>query len=66
MEEMAAMEGRLSDRIDATNVRIGHTNERLDQTNERIDTTNQNLQAQLAQHRKDVSEDVRKILSEMA
>ena len=29
---------------------------------ERIDTTNGNIQAQLAQHRKDVSEDVRRIV----
>ncbi len=73
LEEMSAMEGRLGGRIDATNERIDATNERIDATNERIDatnaridTTNQNMQAQLAQHRKDVSEDVRKILSEMA
>ena len=31
--------------------------------NERIDTTNENVQAQLAQHREDVSEDVRKIVT---
>lgn len=39
-------------------------NGRIDETNARIDTTNQNMQAQFAQHRKDVADDVRKILKE--
>ena len=42
----------------------GRLNERIDAMGTRIDTTNENMQAQLAQHRIDISSDVRRLFEE--
>ena len=43
-----------------------HVDQRIDETDKKIDeglkTTNENVQAQIAQHRKDVAADVKKIV----
>ena len=52
--------------IDGVNNRIGkleiHMVGRIDDLQKQLNTTNGNMQVQLAQHRKDMSSDVRKII----
>lgn len=55
--DMREMESRLNERIDGLQAEVTGLGGR-------IDTTNQNMQAQLAQHRQDIAEDVRAMLDE--
>jgi hypothetical protein len=53
------LDEKLNGRMDSLE---GRFNQRMDGIQEQLNTTNENMQIQLAQHRKDISNDVRKIV----